>query len=294
MEVGLLGFGLIGASIARALAIGRDASEPILVRAWSPSLGGPRRAVEAGWLDEASPDPASAIARSELVVLAAPPLAILDLLTELGPSRSLAASLSADATVTDVASTKTAIVARADAAGLHFVGGHPMAGRETTGWAAGDAELFLGRPWVVVPGRAARDSDRRRVEWLADTCGARPVTLDPEQHDEAAAAISHLPLVLAAALVELVVGRPGKPARPVWPVASELAASGWQGAVRLARGAPEMAAGIAATNAEAIGAAIRELQGVLDEWLAALDGPDGPDAQALEARFRSARERLAQ
>ena len=104
-----------------------------------------------------------------------------------------------DAVVTDVASTKKVIVERADAAGLWFVGGHPMAGREEVGYEASDADLFVDRPWVVVPGALAGQSDIERVTELAVACRANVVRMDAAVHDRAVAAISHLPL--------LVVGR---------------------------------------------------------------------------------------
>ena len=112
---------------------------------------------------------------ADLVVLAAPPTECLALLDELaGP---VAAFLGPDAVVTDIASTKGAIVHHATTLGLRFVGGHPMAGRETTGFEAADADLFRERPWVVVPGRADAEAVAR-VEALATACGANPFTLD--------------------------------------------------------------------------------------------------------------------
>ncbi len=74
--------------------------------------------------------------------------------------------------ITDVASTKAALLRRADALGLRYVGGHPMAGLESTGYASGRADLFAGRPWVVVPGAAALPGDVARVESLIRACGA--------------------------------------------------------------------------------------------------------------------------
>ena len=102
-------------------------------------------------------------------------------------------------------------MARAEALGskLRFVGGHPMAGREASGFDAATADLFVDRPWVVVPGAHSRPADVERVEWLARAVGARPLRMDAEAHDAAVAGISHLPLVLAAALVEAVTAAPG-------------------------------------------------------------------------------------
>jgi len=293
MRVALLGLGLIGGSIARALRRNGGAWQ---VAAWTPSGTGPGDALAAGIIDDAARSPAAAVAGAELVVLAGPPLACLAWIAELaGP---LADALRADAVVTDVASTKTAIVDAADQAGLRFVGGHPMAGRETSGFAASTADLFDGRPWVVTPGRRASDDDRRRVERLVTACGARSIVLGASEHDAAVAAVSHLPLVLSAALVEAVAGVGDQAADTVrgrsWSSARELAAGGWESMTRLAKGDPTMGAGILATNAPAVAARLHDARAVIDAWLAALERPAGPDANDLERRLAAVRDRLGE
>ena len=287
MRVALLGFGLIGGSIARAL---REAPDRAAwhVTAWSPSGAGPRRAAADGVIAEASGDAAATLRDAELVVLAAPPSATLDRLAWLARARGT--TLDPAAVVTDVASTKGTIVRRAAELGLRFVGGHPMAGRETAGYDASSADLFHDRPWVVVPGDADDLAAILAVETLAVACGGRPVRLGADAHDAAVAAISHLPLVLAAALVEAVAGAGEEPAD--WPLARELAASGWRDMTRLARGDVSMGAGIAATNAPALAARVRAVVAVLDGWLAELERPGGPDEAAIAERLRAARSRL--
>jgi prephenate dehydrogenase len=287
VKVALLGFGLVGGSIAYAL---RRNPENWTIAAWSPTGAGPAIGRAEELIDEASDSPSRAIHEADLVVIAAPPLAALELVDELaGP---LAGNLAADAVVTDVVSTKGAIVARAERAGLRFVGGHPMAGREVGGFDAARAELFSGRPWVVVPASTAQPGDPERIEAFVAACGAVPVTMSAAEHDRAVAAISHLPLVVAAALVEAVAGGEGDAQKPDWPTVAGLAATGWEGATRLARGDVAMGTGIAATNAPAIAARLRDLRSVLDAWLVYLDGPGGPDADRIRARFTEARELL--
>jgi prephenate dehydrogenase len=284
VKVALLGFGLIGGAIAYAL---RRNPEDWTIAAWSPTGAGPAVARAEELIDEASDSLGRAIHEADLVVIAAPPLAALALIDDLaGP---LAAELAPDAVVTDVVSTKGAIVARAESAGLRFVGGHPMAGREVGGFDAARAELFSGRPWVLVPASTARPGDRERVETFVEACGAVPVTMSAEDHDTAVAAISHLPLVVAAALVEAVAGGAGEAERPDWSTAASLAATGWEGVTRLARGDVAMGTGIAVTNAPAIAARLRDLRSVLDAWLVYLEGPAGPDAERIRARFSEAR-----
>jgi prephenate dehydrogenase len=289
MRVSILGFGLIGGSIARALR-GRHGAGEWHVTAWSRSPAPVELAVADGVVDVAAATLEQALSGSELVVLAAPPLICLDLIDEIGGS--LRRHLPEDATLTDAASAKARIVARADAVGLPFIGGHPMAGREVSGYAAALADLFVGRPWITVPGRYARLLDGERVRELIDATGALQIQMDAAAHDDAVAAISHMPLIVSAALVEAVAGGPGHPERPDWQATEILGATGWAGMTRLARGEPSMGAGIAATNASAIAARLRDVRLVIDEWLAELEKAGGPDAEVLRARFVSARARL--
>lgn len=289
MRIALLGLGLIGGSIARALrergSDGALASARLV--AWTPSGDGPSAATREGVIDEAAVSAEAAIADAELVILAGPAPVCLEQLDALAGSWH--AALAPDAVITDVASTKAAIVGHAESLGLRFVGGHPMAGRETSGYSAAQPDLFEGRPWVVVPSSDAVAVER--VESLARAVGARPRRMAADEHDAAVAAISHLPLVVAAALVDAVAGV-GDRTRDGWPVASELAATGWRDMTRLARGDVDMGSGIVTTNAPSIAARIRELVDVLEGWLADLEGDTGPDVDAIAARLRGARDRL--
>ncbi len=285
MRVAFLGFGLIGGSIARAL---RSRSTGWTVAAWTPSGDGPRAAADDGTIDVAAADRTAAIDGADLVVLAAPPLECLALLDDL--AGDLRGSLAPGGLVTDVASTKRRIVERARDRRVPFVGGHPMAGRETPGYAAADERLFVDRPWVVCDDGAAA-GQVELVERLARDVGARPVRLDAAAHDAAVASISHLPLVLSVALVEAICGPGGAggDARPREAMAA-LAASGWRDMTRLARGEPAMAAGIAATNGDFLADRLRAVRAAVDGWLAELERPGGPDPARLGDRFAAARE----
>jgi prephenate dehydrogenase len=203
MRVALLGLGLIGGSIARALredpaGAGPFGGESLEIAAWTPSQIGPRTALAAGSIDFVGRSIAEAVDGAAIVILSAPPIAMAELLDELVVCRR-SGRLTDAAVVTDVGSTKRWIMAEASKRGLRFVGGHPMAGSHETGFSAADPNLFLGRPWVVVPGDRS-GAGQALVEQLATACGARPVTMDAELHDTATAGISHLPLLLAAAL----------------------------------------------------------------------------------------------
>lgn len=291
MHIGFLGFGLIAGSIARALRA-QPAAAGWTMAAWSPTGDGPRQAVLDGILDAAAAKVEDALAATDLVVLAAPVPACLELID--GLADRWRGALARDVVVTDVASTKALIVERADAVGLRFVGGHPMAGRETAGYGASQADLFVDRPWVIVRGALAGPADVERVEALARACSARVVTMDAAAHDRAVAGISHLPLIAAAALVEAVAGSGSGAAatRDDWPAAASLAASGWRDMTRLARGDVAMGTGIAATNAPMLAARLREYRAVLDAWIVDLERDGGPDEAAIAARLLAARARL--
>jgi prephenate dehydrogenase len=292
-RIAFLGFGLIGGSIAMAL---RAAGSAARITAWTPGGSGPTEGARRGLIDEAPADAASTIDGAALVILAGPPLAILDGLRDLaGPLR---VALAADATITDVASTKALIVASAEDLGLPFVGGHPMAGREATGVGAATAELFVDRPWVVAAAGDAANGHVERVEALARAVGARPIRMSPLAHDLAVGAISHLPLIAAAALVESVAADP-----KAWAAARPLAASGWRDMTRLARGDPDMGAGIIATNATPIAGHLRAYRDAIDAWLLDLErlanesGPAQPDAAGADrtrSRLQAVRDELEQ
>ncbi|MGC8634539.1 MAG: prephenate dehydrogenase [Candidatus Limnocylindrales bacterium] len=284
MRLAIIGFGLIGGSVARALAA-RDAGR-WHVTAWSRSNAGPGAALADGVIDAVAPSATAALAGSELVLLAASPLANLELVARVGPMVALDG-----ATLSDVTSAQVAI-GRAAAAvpGLHHVGGHPMAGLEASGYDAARADLFAGRPWIVVAGESSRPEDVERVRTLALACGARPVELGAEDHDRLVAAVSHLPMLVAAALAEVVT------ASDDWSRAADLSAGGWRDSTRLARGDPELGAGIAALNRDRLLAWLDRYLEVLASWREMLSGiPDEPDPAAvkiLEARFASVRAAL--
>jgi len=281
-RIAFLGLGLIGGSIASAL---RAAGTQSRFVAWTPSGRGPSEALGRGLIDEAAATAEAAIRGAGLVVLAGPPLAALELLDALaGP---FGAALGDDATITDVASSKEAIAGRAASNGLRFVGGHPMAGREATGVGAADPDLFVDRPWVLVGTAHANAADVALVEALATATGARPVNLSAAEHDAAVAAISHLPLVAAAALVEAVAGQTA--AGSAWSTGRSLAAGGWVAMTRLARGDPEMGAGILATNAGNVATELRAFRAAIDAWIDALEVAGGPDAAGLTRRLERAR-----
>jgi prephenate dehydrogenase len=184
--VAIAGLGLIGGSLAKALTragyrvIGVDT--PARLRAARPVVA------------ETAPSVRAAVARANVLVLAAPPAANLRLLRE--AARSAPGRL----VVTDVGGAKRAICAEARRLRFRrFVGGHPMAGRERSGFAASSADLFRGRAWILTPERGGAAA-ARVVSALVRAVGARPARLTPAAHDRAVAFLSHVPQLVAWAL----------------------------------------------------------------------------------------------
>lgn len=239
-RIAVLGLGLIGGSIG--LALGREGRFDGERVGYDPGSGTADRARERGAIDRPAAGPAEAVREADLILLAAPVLAIEGLLAAIAPH------VPAGATVTDTASTKSGVVRwAADRLpdSVDFVAGHPLAGREIQGIAGALADLFEGCTYCLIPGKASAEAVGR-VRWLIAAVGGRPLEVDAAEHDQAAAGISHLPLLLSAALTGCTTADPG------WPLMSRLAASGYRDVSRLASGDPRMGRDICLSNATAI------------------------------------------
>lgn len=215
--VAVVGLGLIGGSLARALAAKGYRVLGVEPRARARAAARRAKAV-AAFL----PGVGAALARADVVLLAAPPLANRELLREIA-----GAAPGRRPIVSDVSSVKRPILAEARRLrGVDFVGGHPMAGRERGGFAASDASLFEGRPWVLCGGSARA---RRALAALARAAGARPVAVPAGEHDRAVALLSHLPQLVSWALADAARRDPVARRR------LGLAGPGWADMTRLAR-----------------------------------------------------------
>lgn len=247
MDALILGTGLIGASVGAGLR-----RQGWKTAGWDPSEDALRGAMEMGGLDEVAPGP-DAAGDVDLVVLAGPVQAIIAILPE----------LSTGALVTDVAGVKTSVVA---AAGHlpHFVGSHPMAGRESSGPGAASAAMFEGASWIMTTDGADGD-DIDRLANVVESLGAHPLTMTADQHDLAMAAVSHVPQVLASALVNLV-------ARD--KEALDLAAGGFRDLTRIALSDPSWWTDILAENRRQVSDLIRALAGDLETLAAAISAGD--------------------
>ncbi len=204
-HLAILAPGLLGASVARA-ACARGLAKRITVWARRAEV----RAALHGqdWLHNVADTPEEAVAGADLVVLAAPVDKIIELDRQIGPH------LSAGAIVTDVGSVKGPICAaaagHARAANTCFIGSHPMAGSEKTGWEHGTASLFEGRVTFVTPNADTPPPALRTLETFWRALGSSVVSVAPEAHDEIVANISHLPQAVATSLACTLAARDGQ------------------------------------------------------------------------------------
>ena len=250
--VGVVGLGLIGGSLGLDLiAAGAQ------VRALVHRSATAERARERGLASAVSTDPA-VLAGCGLVLLALP----LDRL--LAPDPALLAALPAAAVITDVGSVKGPVLRRwrqllAGTGGgpalSRFVASHPMAGTARAGVEAGERGLFRGRPWVATPEADTDPAALEAVRELAEALGARWLCCDAEAHDRAVALISHLPVLVGAALVQAAAaGGDAACATPeVWAgLVRALASSGFADTTRVGGGNPELGMLMARSNREAL------------------------------------------
>jgi prephenate dehydrogenase len=272
----IVGLGLIGGSLGLAL----KAAEPGLeIVGHNRSHEAAGRAKKIGAVDRAEWNLPRALEGAGIVVLAVAPAAMEKVMAEVAPS------LEPGAIVTDVASTKVDVLAWADRLlpeGTHFVGGHPMAGKELAGIDAAEAGLFRGATWCVIPGQRCAAEAVTAIEQLVRAVGAHPYFLDAEEHDSYVAAISHVPFIASAALINAVTSSPS------WRDMARLAASGFRDATRTASGDVGMHLDICRTNREGIA---RWLDAYVDELRRARDLVNSAaDDEELERFFAAAKE----
>jgi len=238
-HVTIIGVGLLGGSVGLAI----KARDPeIRVAGVGRRRSSLESALAAGAIDSADLDPAQAVRRSDLVILATPVGAFERHL------RAIAPVLHRRAMVTDVGSTKAAVVRSAQRVlgkGGPFVGSHPMAGSEQKGVAFARSDLFAAATCILTPTAHTPGKLTRRIVRFWEALGMRTVQMSPSAHDRAMARVSHLPHVLASLLMTL----PNKGDL-------DISASGFRDTTRLASGDPEMWRDILLTNRKAIIAAI--------------------------------------
>ncbi len=278
-RVAIVGTGLIGGSFALAL---RKSFPDSVVVGWDKAHV-LRQALERGAIHEGIPDLNLAIAGTDLIYVALPVGQTIELLPE------IARLASPNALVTDASSTKRSVCAVAAESfhdgGAHFLGGHPMAGKEISGIAAADANLFRGSKYALIRASAKEKSVKEReprvAEFVAliEKLGAEPVWLEADAHDRAAAVVSHLPQLLAVALAGVVRSQTDETGLPI-----TLAGRGLRDALRLAGSPYSVWRDIILTNSD-------NLERVLDQMIQALEQVRSDlRTRALEEEFSAAGE----
>ncbi|HEX6484647.1 MAG TPA: prephenate dehydrogenase/arogenate dehydrogenase family protein [Ktedonobacteraceae bacterium] len=238
-RIAVLGLGLIGGSLA--LALRADLAEQIA--GYDADLDATRRAMERNAITHLCVTAEEAVQQADMVILATPIRAMPELLMRIAPA------LKPGALVTDTASTKVQVVEWARTLlplQVIFVGGHPMAGRESSGIDAAETGLFEGCTYCLTPTVHTPPDAVMRLRELVTRLAAHPLLLDAQQHDRLVAGISHLPFVVSSALVQMLSQDEG------WSEMAQLAASGYRDISRLAAGSPAMYRDICSTNKEAI------------------------------------------
>jgi cyclohexadieny/prephenate dehydrogenase len=278
-RVALIGIGLIGSSLARAL---RRASPGTLIVACarrSETLATVRRLELA---DETTDDPAAAAAGADLVVIATP----LSAYAEIG--RRIAPALQPGAILTDVGSVKQAVIRDLQPhlpPGVHFVPGHPVAGTEHSGPEAGFAELFQGR-WCILIALPETASDAvARVGGMWETFGMRVVTMSADHHDKVLAVTSHLPHLIAYTIVGTATDLEDSLKSEV----IEFSASGFRDFTRIAASDPVMWRDIFLNNREAVLEILQRFNEDLTALQRAIRWGEGDKLEDLFTRTRAIR-----
>jgi prephenate dehydrogenase len=274
----VIGVGLIGGSFALALKRARAVQRVVGVGRTSRNLAAARRL---RIIDEASQDPAQAVRDADLVLLSTPVGQMPAVMTAIAPH------LPTHAVITDGGSTKGDVIAAARRfLGTHFprfVPGHPVAGTEKSGAVAAFPDLFKDRNVILTPQRETTAAATRLVQRTWEACGARVTRLGAPEHDSILAAVSHLPHVVAYALVNMLARRHN--AAQLFG----LSAGGLRDTVRIAGSSPEMWTDICVANREALLAALEDYENELERTRAAIESADGAELRRLFAGARNAR-----
>lgn len=276
----VIGVGLVGGSFALALKRARAVKHVVGVGRTRRNLAA---ALRLKVIDEAQQDPGRAVRDADLVLLATPVGQMPAVMAGIAPH------LPPKAVVTDAGSTKRDVIACA----RRFLGGqfprfvpaHPVAGTEKSGAAAAYAGLYRDRCVILTPQQDTAAAAVKLVRSAWETCGAKVMQLDAQEHDAILAAVSHLPHVVAFALINTLARRPD---------AGRLfgfSAGGLRDTVRIAGSSPEMWADICIANRDALLAALEDYKLELEQVRTAIESGDAGTLRRMFERARSAREK---
>ena len=276
----VVGLGLMGGSLAGALH-GRCA-RIIGVARREETI---EQALSQGLIDDGTTDLAAGVNRANIVVLATPVRAIIAQLEQIGPL------LSPGCLLMDVGSTKAQVVAQMERlpAGVQPLGGHPMCGREVAGIAAADPTLYQGCTFILTPLNRTSPGALALGRSLVEAIGARPLILKPEQQDRLAATISHLPYLLACALVSTADALTSRD-----PATWEIVAGGFRDTTRIAGSDVTMMLDILLTNREEILEALNTYRANVRKLAQLIASGEEEDLREALATIRALRREMYQ
>jgi prephenate dehydrogenase len=277
MRVAVLGVGLIGGSIGRAV---RTRMDDAIVVGFDPDNASMAKGVGRRALDRGAISVADACEDAELVVCAAPVSALVEL------AREALEACGDDVVITDVGSTKREIVS-ALGEDQRFIGGHPLAGVETSGVGNAREDLFEGARWYLTPTPSSSGVLYDRLQRFVTDLGARPQAIDADAHDRLMATVSHLPHVVANALVGEAHAELTRDSQRMPEVGPS-----FRDTTRVAGSNPAVWGDIFASNSEAVAEAIETLRGRLEEAAALIRGGDREAVSAWHTAAAEDRRRL--
>jgi prephenate dehydrogenase len=264
MKFALIGVGLIGGSFARAL---RAAGKVDVITGFDTQPDTLRRALDLGVIDQAANSAAQAVEQADLVMVATPVGSIG------GVFHAIASHLAPTAIVTDVGSTKAAVIEAArdelGSAFERFVPGHPIAGRERSGVEYSEAALFNDKVFVSTPVPATDVEAVHRVEALWRSVGCRVERMTAEEHDCVFASVSHLPHLLAFALLAQVSAKPDAERQ------FAIAGAGFRDFTRIGLSSPSIWTDVCLANRHALAVELDDYRVLLDRLQRALEAADG-------------------
>lgn len=276
----VIGVGLIGGSFALAQKKARTVKHVVGVGRTRRNLALAQRR---GIIDETAADAGRAVRDADFVFLGTPVGQMAEVMAQIAPN------LAAHAVITDAGSTKQDVIEQARASlGAHysrFVPAHPIAGTENSGAGAARADLYRDKNVILTPQPETGKQALRVARAVWQQCGARVVRLDAREHDAILAAVSHLPHVVAFALVNALARRPD--ARKLFGFSG----GGLRDTVRIAGSSPEMWRDICLANREALLAALDDYSAELARARAAIERGEGATLGAMFENARTVRRR---
>lgn len=266
MKLMIVGLGLIGGSIAKKI---KEVSPESVICAVDPNEATLKKALSEGVIDKGYPAFSKEDTDYEIVLVAVPPYLVASTITQMAPH------FSKDTLFTDVCSVKGSLCQAMRQAGIRYVGGHPMAGTEKKGYEGSYAHLFENAYYILT-------EDDPVMNRFAQLLGATPIVMDAKTHDKTVGAISHLPHVISAALVNLAAQNETEDKK-----LTKVAAGGFRDITRISSSSEDLWQSIVTENKEEILILMSQYQKILDDFRSTLSQSD---KKAVTSFFRSARE----